>query len=35
MKYTIKNGDQILKSFELQFEDVKPERIAVRIDKTE
>jgi len=31
MKYTIKNGDEVLKSFELHFEDVKPEKITVRV----
>jgi hypothetical protein len=31
MKYTIKNDGEVLKSFDLQFEDVKPEKIIVRI----
>ena len=30
MKYTIKNENEVLKSFDLQFEDVKPEKIVVR-----
>ena len=35
MKYTIKNGDEVLKSFDLQFEDVKPVKIIVRTSSSQ